>query len=122
MVVDPSRIYGLNLNASESVMAESHLKKMVLISQLIIYSKHGRDILSDTKPSEAIQRKLDNTLPSKFMQEDKTRLQQVVLSGNHRGILISHMIACLNDSLILNLGKKANLAKCKLITFGSCVP
>ena len=89
---------------------------------MIIFSKHGKDILSVNKPSEAIQRKLDNTLPQKFVQEDMTRLQSVVLSGNHRSILVSHLVACLQDALIINLGKRANLAKCKLITFGSCAP
>ena len=63
MVSDPSRIYLQDLNASETFFATSHLKKMVLLSQIIIFSKHGKDILSDVKPSEAIQRKLDSTLP-----------------------------------------------------------
>lgn len=45
-----------------------------------------------------------------------------MLTGNHRSILASHLVACLNDSLIINLGKKANMSKCKLLTFGSCAP
>ena len=44
------------------------------------------------------------------------------MAGNHRSILISHLIACLNDSLIINLGKRANISKCRLLTFGTCSP
>ena len=68
MVTDPSKIYLQKLSAGETFVATSHLKKIVLISQLIIFSKHGKDILSDSKPSDAIQRKLDQTLPQKFVQ------------------------------------------------------
>lgn len=56
-------------------MATSHVKKIVLLARIIIFSKHGRDILSDAKPSAAIERKLDSTLPKKFNKDDMTRLQ-----------------------------------------------
>ena len=72
--------------------------------------------------SDPIMRKLDPTLPSKFVEEDKNRLKDAFTTGAHRNILISNFIACLNDSLVISLGKKANLAKCKLITYGSCPP
>ena len=36
--------------------------------------------------------------------------------------MMSHFVACLNDSLVISLGKKANMKKCKMITYGSCSP
>jgi len=94
----------------------------MLLSKLIVFAKHGCDMLSDEKTSVAVQRKLDATLPSKFGAEDRARLQAVILNGNHRSILTSHLLACLNDALIINLGKRANMSKCKLITYGTCPP
>ena len=120
---DPGSILKSNTSQSEATLVHGHINRLVLLSKLVTFSKHGKDILSKDKPSDALLRKLDSTLPQKFNQEDQQRLQEVLLQGSYSSILVSHLVACLNDSLIVSLGKRANMAKCKLVTYASsCSP
>ena len=46
LLVEPEAIYRNNMSNNESVLTYCHLQKLLLISRLIVYSKHGRDVLS----------------------------------------------------------------------------
>ena len=45
--MEPSRIYLQNIDQSEHSVAMRHLSKLNLICKLLVFSKHGKDHLSD---------------------------------------------------------------------------
>ena len=63
---EPASIYRNNYSASETVVLANHLNKLQLLSKLLNFSWHGRDILETEQANSAAKRKLDASLPSKF--------------------------------------------------------
>ena len=59
-------------------------------------------------------------MPSKFQAVDRQRLLQVVKAPGRGRALVTHLIAALNDALILSLQSKGDQRKFKFITPGCC--
>ena len=99
-----TQLLGAQMHSHEAMITETHFKKLILLCKLVMQAQHGLDPIQEGQQSsiERIHQK-DKTLPSKFQAADRERLLQVVKAPGRGRALVTHLVAALNDALVLSL-------------------